>query len=177
MRFPTAATSLVFFCVTNLFAQEQSAPTPPEKPSLVGRMLHPFRATPTAPAYRDARLRGLVLAVELPPGPVKLSETRQLQVSVTLTNVGKRAVELDFPTEQRIEIYLRNSSDKILTRWSDNRAFAEAVATVLINPQERVEYVETIATRDLAPNKVFVAEVLFPAYPELNARRKFLTAP
>jgi hypothetical protein len=48
---------------------------------------------------------------------------------------------------------------------------------VLINPQERVEYNETIATRDLTPNKVFVAEVFFPAYPELQIRQKFLAVP
>jgi hypothetical protein len=48
---------------------------------------------------------------------------------------------------------------------------------VLINPQERVEYNETIATRDLSPNKVFVAEVFFPAYSELQIRQKFLAVP
>jgi len=34
-----------------------------------------------------------------------------------------------------------------------------------------------IATRDLTPNKVFIAEVFFPQYPELRIRQKFLTAP
>jgi hypothetical protein len=47
----------------------------------------------------------------------------------------------------------------------------------LINPQERIEYNETIATRDLTPNKVFIAEVFFPQYPELRIRQKFLAVP
>ena len=33
------------------------------------------------------------------------------------------------------------------------------------------------ATRELTRDKVFVAEVFFPEYPELRGRQKFLTAP
>ena len=84
---------------------------------------------------------------------------------------------LDFPTNQRIEIYLTSSEGNILTKWSDNHAIAEKPATILINPQERIEYNETIATRDLTPNKVFIAEVFFPQYPELRVRQKFLAVP
>ena len=47
----------------------------------------------------------------------------------------------------------------------------------MVNPGENVEYKETIATRELTPNKVFSAEVFFPQYPEINARQKFMTAP
>mgnify|MGYP003694405019 CR=1 FL=1 len=114
---------------------------------------------------------------ELPPEPVKLSEVRQLPVHVTLTNRGDRAVELSFPSEQRIEILLRDSTGRIVTRWSENRAFAEQVGTLLINPGEHVEYSETIATRELVPGKVFTVEVTMPAYPELDAQRKSITSP
>lgn len=156
-----------------LSAQEPS----PEKRSWFSRMLNPFGSSNAGPNYKDARLRGLVLELKLSPQPVKLSELRQLQVNTILTNASKRAVVLDFPTEQRFEIYLRNSSEAILTSWSDNHAFEEKPGTVLINPQEHVDYPATIATRDLSPNKVFIAEVFFPHYPELRIRQKFLTAP
>jgi hypothetical protein len=149
----------------------------PEKRSWFSRMLRPFSSSNAGPSYKDARLRGLVLELKLSPQPVKLSEVRQLQVHTMLSNVSKRAVVLDFPTEQRFEIYLRNSTEAILTSWSDNHAFEEKAGTVLINPQEHVDYPATIATRDLSPNKVFIAEVFFPHYPELRIRQKFLTAP
>jgi hypothetical protein len=84
---------------------------------------------------------------------------------------------LEFPTEQRIEIYLLSSTERVLTKWSDNHAFEEKPGTILINPQEHIEYNERIATRDLSPNTVFIAEVFFPRYPELHIRQKFLTAP
>jgi hypothetical protein len=156
-----------------LCAQE---PTP-EKRGWLSRLLHPFQSSNPAPEYKDSRLRGLLLELKLSPQPVKLSEVRQLQVGTMLSNVSKRAVVLDFPTEQRFEIYLRNSSEAILTIWSDNHAFEEKPGTVLINPAERVDYPTTIATRDLTPNKVFICEVFFPQYPELRVRQKFMTAP
>ena len=159
----------------NLSAQEPS-PTPEKRGGWFTRMLHPFQSNPV-PTYKDPRLRGLVLELKLSPQPVKLSEVRHLQVNLTITNVSKRAVVLDFPTEQRFEIYLRNSTDAILTTWTDNHAFADKAGTVLINPSERINYPETIATRDLTANKVFIAEVFFPQYPELRIRQKFLTAP
>jgi hypothetical protein len=94
-----------------------------------------------------------------------------------LANLSKRPVALDFPTNQRIEIYLMDSAGNVLTKWSDNHAIVERPVTILINPQERVEYNETIATRELTPNKVFIAEVILPQYPELRIRQKFLAVP
>jgi len=118
-----------------------------------------------------------MLDLHISPEMVKLSEVRQLEVKLILSNQAKRAVVLDFPSDQRIEIYLRNAADAVLTRWSENHAITPTAGTVLINPGEQVEYNETIATRDLTPNRVFTVEVFFPNYPELRARQKFLTAP
>ena len=176
---------MLFFAISaSAYGQQAAAQLPPpaeasptpEKRSWLGR-LNPFRRAEKLPEYKDQRLRGLVLSLELSPQPIKLSELRQMDVRVRLTNKGRRPVTLEFPNAQRIEIYLRNSSEKIVETWSDNHAFAEVVGTVLINPQESIEYAETIATRELTPNKVFIAEAFFPQYPELRIRQKFMTAP
>ncbi len=168
---------LIPFMVESLFGQDV-APTssPSRRRGWLGRILHPF-SPEVVPQYKDPRLRGLALDLQLTPQTVKLSEVRQLGVKVTLANLSKRPVALDFPTNQRIEIYLMDSAGEILAKWSDNHAIAEKAATILINPQERVEYSETIATRELTPNKVFIAEVFFPQYPELRIRQKFLAVP
>jgi Intracellular proteinase inhibitor len=42
-----------------------------------------------------------------------------------LTNQAKRAITLEFPTDQRIEIYLLSSAQDALTKWSENHAFNE----------------------------------------------------
>src|SRR5262249_32956675 len=126
----------------------ESAPAQ-EKRNWFSKMLHPFGPSQKIPEYRDPKIRGLLLSIDLPSEPAKLSEMRQRPVHVLLSNHGDRAVELVFPTEQRIEILLHDSSGHVVTRWSENRAFAEKPGTLLINPSEHVEYSETIATREL----------------------------
>ncbi len=168
---------LLLASCTLAFAQAPETSATPEKRSWLRRALNPFHSGERLPEYKDPRLAGLVLSLELSPQPVKLSEVRQLDVRLTVTNKGKRGSPLDFPNEQRIEIYLRNSTETVLTKWSDNHAFADEPGSVLINPGEHVDYMTTIATRELAPNKVFIVEVFFPNYPELRIRQKILTAP
>jgi Intracellular proteinase inhibitor len=166
---------LLLLLVADALAQS-STNTPPKR-GWLGRMLHPFGGNTRLPEYNDPRLRGLTMRLELSPQPIKLSEVRLLDVKVTLTNLSKRPIELRFPNEQRIEIYLLSSTERVLTKWSDNHAFADKPVSVLINPQEHIEYNERIATRDLTPNTVFIADVFFPRYPDLRIRQKFRTAP
>ena len=167
---------LTLTIVGSAFGQDVAPTATPHRRSWLGRILHPFAREPVL-QYNDPRLRGLALDLQITPQTVKLAEVRQLAVKVTLTNQSNRLVTLDFRSNQRIEIYLKNAAGQVLTKWSENHAIAEKPATVVINPQEHIEYDETIATRDLTPNKVFVAEVFFPAYPELRVRQKFLAVP
>jgi len=159
--------------------EDKPLPQPkPQKRSWFNRVLHPFGSPKrTSPEYQDVRLRGLVLDLQIAPATIRLSEVRQLEVRVIVTNIGKRAVELDFSNDQRVEILLRNAAETVLTRWSDNHAVTAKPGTVVINPGEHIEYNETIATRELTPNKVYTIEVFFPKFPELRIRQKFLTAP
>lgn len=192
----------IIFCVlllaaTGLRAQEarsettatpKPSPTPVPTPTpittttmqkrgLFGRVLHPFSSSEVLPKYENRKLRGLVLNLQVSPQPVRLSEIRQLEVKLTVTNFGNHMITLEFPTDQRIEVQLINSTDTILTKWSENHAFKETSGSVLIDPGEHIEYKENIATRDLTPGRVFTAEAFFPKYPELRIRQKFMTEP
>ena len=165
---------IMLFAVSSAVAQ---TPTPAER-GFFNRMLHPFGSTKTkAPKYQDPRLRGLLLDVQVPTEPVRLSEVRQLRVHVVLTNFGSNPVALDFPTSQRIDIQLLNPAGEVLTRWSENRAFTEEIGNFLVNPREQIVYNETIATRELQPGRVYSVEVFFPKYSELRGRQKSMTAP
>jgi intracellular proteinase inhibitor BsuPI len=179
MRQHVAYFILMVAVAARAFGEEAAPASTPHKRGWLGRILHPFSSGSTAPLpdYKDPKLRGLTLDMRVTPQTPKLSEIRQLDIKLILTNQSKRAIALDFPTNQRIEIYLMNTAETVLTKWSDNHAITEKPGTVLINPQEHVEYNETITTRDLTPNKVFVAEVFFPQYAELRIRQKFLTSP
>jgi hypothetical protein len=159
----------------NAVAQDRDSNA--ERRSWISRMLHPFGGSEQLPEYKDPQLRGLVLSLRLAPQPLRLSENRQMEVTIRLANRGKKPVTLEFPSTQRFEIYLLNAAGKVLTAWTDNHAFTDEPASIMINPQEHVEYAETIATRELAPNRVFTCEVYFPKYPELRVQQKFMTAP
>ncbi len=176
MRRTLVALLLLLVTATGAWAQGSEDATGPERRGWFSR-LNPFSRGEKLTEYTDPKLNGLVLTLEIVPQPIKLSEVRQMNVKITLTNKAKRPITLEFPDSQRFEIYLRNAADTILTTWSDNHAFAEVIGSVFINPQEHIEYNETIATRELTANKVFTAEVFFPKYPELRVRQKFLTAP
>jgi len=168
---------LIVFVTGTAVAQDVTpTPTPSRKRGWLSRILHPFSPN-VVPQYKDPRLRGLALDLQITPQTVKLSEVRQLSVKVTLANLSKRPATLDFPTTQRIEIYLMNSEGEVLTKWSENHAIGDKPGTILINSSERIEYNETISTRELTPNKVFIAEVFFPQFVELRIRQKFLTVP
>ena len=165
---------IALLVVSNATAQ---SPSPSER-SFFNRMLHPFAsAKKKAPKYQDPRLRGLLLQVQVPTEPIRLSEVRQLRVKSILSNVGNSPVSIDFPTSQRIDIQLLNPAGEVLTRWSENRAFTEEIGNLTINPREDIVYNETIATRELQPGRVYSVEVFFPKYPELRSRQKFMTAP
>ena len=168
---------LVVCVAVVMFGQDVApTPTPARKRGWLSRILHPFSPN-VLPQYKDPRLRGLALDLQIAPQTVKLSEVRQLNVKLSLANLSKRPVTLDFPTSQRIEIYLMDSAGEVLTKWSENHAIAAKPAVILINPSERIEYNETISTRELTPNKVFIAEVFFPQFLELRMRQKFLAVP
>ncbi|HWY39679.1 MAG TPA: BsuPI-related putative proteinase inhibitor [Chthoniobacterales bacterium] len=148
-----------------------------KKRGFFSRMMHPFSSSEVLPKYANRKLNGLILNLQVSPQPVRLSEVRQLEVKVNVSNLGDHLVTLEFPTDQRIEVQLINSGDTVLTKWSENHAIKETPGTVLVNPGEHIEYKESIATRDLTPGRVFTAEAFFPKYPELRIRQKFMTEP
>ncbi|PYJ73641.1 MAG: hypothetical protein DME72_05370 [Verrucomicrobia bacterium] len=80
---------LLFAIIGHSFAQETAPTATPHKRSWLARMLHPFSSEPI-PQYKDPRLRGLAVDLQITPQTVKLSETRQLGIKVTLINQSKR---------------------------------------------------------------------------------------
>src|SRR5947199_7505587 len=112
--------AVVLFVAAGMLRQDVApTPTPAQKRCWLSRILHPFSPN-VVPQYKDPRLRGLALDLQITPQTVKLSEVRQLSVKLTLANLSKRPVTLDFPTSQRIEIYRMDSAREVLNKWSEN---------------------------------------------------------
>src|SRR5919109_569677 len=131
MTRPAIIFSILFAASVGLLAQE-TAPEPSaiasatpvstatpittttmQKRGLIGRIFHPFSSSDVLPKYNDKRLRGLILDLQVSPQPVRLSEIRQMEVKLTMTNMGSHMIPLDFPTDQPIEIQLLNSADTV----------------------------------------------------------------
>lgn len=111
---------------------------------------------------------GLEMSLNLAPHPLSLSETRRIQVTLRLTNVSRRFVQLEFPTTQRIELLLRDKAGNTLAQWSEDQLFEPTPGVVGINPGEHLEYRAALATRDLYPGGSYTVTAFFPTRPDLK---------
>jgi hypothetical protein len=119
------------------------------------------------PVPQDLRSIAASLAVE-PPAP-KLAEVRLVKARLQLVNRGKRMVRLDFPTTQRIDVVVKDSTGKVVEEWSEYHRFEKEPGTVTINPGERLEYSASVATREMRPDQTFTIEAWMPSYDLLRA--------
>jgi hypothetical protein len=115
------------------------------------------------------KTRGLELNLRLAPNPVSLAETRQVEVTLRLTNRSSRFVQLEFPTTQRFEMLLRDAGGKTLVQWSEDQAFEPTPGVVGINPGEHLEYRASLSTRDLQPGGRYTVTAFFPSREDLKA--------
>ena len=140
-----------------------------EKPGMLSRVIGIFRSSEGQDVER--RWKQLILTMKLAPLPVKLGETRQLQVTLQLTNRSKKFVQLEFPTTQRIEVLVKRTDGKLVEQWSEDHSFSGEPSLVTINPGERLEYAVSVATRDMIAGEPFVVEAFFPNYEPLRVEQ------
>jgi hypothetical protein len=122
-------------------------------------------------ARGDAKAKDLALAMTLEPQPLKLSEAREMRVTLQLTNKSRRFVQLEFPTSQRVEVLVRNKTGRLVEQWSEDQRFTGEPTVVTINPGERLEYTATVATRDLAAGQTYTVEGFFPNFEALRTQK------
>ena len=74
------------------FCSRASAPRPAqEKRSWLGRVFHPFGSSEKIPEYKNPKLRGLVLAVELPAGSGQARRSRASSRSTSSSPIAATA--------------------------------------------------------------------------------------
>ena len=146
----------------------EEAPAPPPKPSLLSRMLHPFGGSKAKDKEQVTTFRQLEMGLIIDPNPVKLSDNRQMKVTLTLTNRGGKLAQLDFPTSQRVEVLLKTKDGKTIEQWSQDQSFNNEPTLVTINPKERLEYSVNVATRDMVPGQTYTVEGFFPNFDALR---------
>jgi hypothetical protein len=102
------------------------------------------------------------------PSNFSLDDRREVTVTYEVFNRTPKLVKLDFPTSQRIEILVRDGNGKVIEKWSDDRAFQDVSGVVMINPGERIQYEERIATRDMQPGQSYTIEASLANNPEFT---------
>lgn len=116
------------------------------------------------PQWKD-----LKLVLEVKPANPSLTEVQRLDVAIRLTNEGRKLVQLEFPTSQRIEVLVKNAAGKSILKWSEDQPVSDEPTLVTLNPGERLEYVAAIATRDMVPDQRYTIDGFFPRYEQLRA--------
>ena len=122
-------------------------------------ILPPMRGGAAMPPPEEATLT-------VQPESPKLGETRELNVVYSVRNNSKRMTRLEFPTDQRIEILTKNPSGGVVDRWSDDRAFRPREGVVVLNPNERIEFIEKVSTRDMRAGETYTIEAKLATQPE-----------
>lgn len=164
----------VFAASGSAFADSGASPTP----SVMDKTLELLHLKHAPGPKSPPDIHGdIELKLDLAPAVIKLSDTRQVQVTVSLINRSKKNyVHLDFPTSQRIEILVRDSTGKVVDTWSEDQSFTNDPATIAVNPGERLEYNASVATREMSAGQPFLIEVSFPNYPDLKIAQRVIPA-
>jgi intracellular proteinase inhibitor BsuPI len=102
------------------------------------------------------------------PDPVKLSDARSLEVRIQLINRMKKTQNLLFDTGREYDFVLRDASGKKLVQWSDDQPANPNPGYVIINPNERSEFVGTISTRDMVAGRSYVLEAMIVGYDKMR---------
>lgn len=92
---------------------------------------------------------GISITADYAPKPARAGTGKTMTVTVAIVNNSKGQVSLANETGQRIEILLRQPGGAVLTRWSESRSFDSRLTSTMINPGERIEFVEKVSTREL----------------------------
>jgi Intracellular proteinase inhibitor len=111
---------------------------------------------------------GLEMRLLISPEPIKLSETRSLEARIQLINRTKKSQNLLFDTGREYDFILRDASGKKLVQWSDDQPANPNPGYVIINPNERSEFVGSISTRDMVPGRSYVLEALIVGYDKMR---------
>jgi hypothetical protein len=118
--------------------------------------------------------RNLAMALTLDPPQVKLPETRAVRVALAVVNKGSTAVQLHFPTTQRIEVLLKTEDGKVISKWSEDQKVDQEQGFLVINPEERLEYSANVSTREMTAGRSYIIEAYFPNFDELRASKSLM---
>lgn len=167
MKFRISVLLLIMALPLVLLAAEEATPATP-KPTILKRWMRTFGLAKDPSTTTATGLKGLEIGVQVDPPAVNVTEVKQMKVYVRLVNRGKKMVQLDFPSSQRVEVLLKDKDGKTVEQWSEDQAFTNEPSMVTINSGERIEYLVSMSTRDMMLGQTYTVDAFFPNFEQLR---------
>jgi hypothetical protein len=108
------------------------------------------------------------MRLNITPQVIKLSDTHSLGARLQLINRRKKPVNLIFNDSRHYDFILRDAGGRKLAQWSDDQPVNQTPGYVIINPNERAEFVGNISTRDMVAGRTYTLEGLVVGYDNLR---------
>jgi hypothetical protein len=125
-------------------------------------------------------------AVEISPNPLSIKALKaiapnpSIKITFSVHNHGKKTYTLSFPTAQRWDFRIVNAAGTAIYVYSDNCEFEKAVGTSMVNPDDKLVYVETVDFNDLdeplAPG-TYTVQTVMANYPEMHGQTQLTVQP
>ncbi len=124
--------------------------------------------------------------VEVSPNPLSLKAVKaggpnpSIKITFSVHNHAKKTYTLSFPTTQRWDFRIINSSGGVVYTYTDDHAFLQTVGTSMVNNDDKLAYSENVdfddMTLPLTPG-TYTVQALLANYPEINAQVQLTVQP
>ncbi|RDX36416.1 hypothetical protein DZA50_04965 [Kangiella sp. HD9-110m-PIT-SAG07] len=92
---------------------------------------------------------GIELSAQFPAETVMLNKEEAIEASITLINHSDEPIKLDFTSGQTFEIYLYDDQDTLVSLWSSDMMFTQALHSMEIKPGGAERFGGELALKDL----------------------------
>jgi Intracellular proteinase inhibitor len=115
--------------------------------------------------------------LKITPEDFSLKDRHELDTAYTVRNNSGKMMRLEFSTSQRVELLTEDVNGKVVNKWSDERGFVPEEGLVIINPKERIEYNESIVTREMKPKETYTIKADVVGYPDYTVTHSVTPSP
>ena len=92
---------------------------------------------------------GIELSAQFPAETVMLNNQNTIEASITLINHSDETITLDFTSGQTFEIYLYDDNEQLVSLWSSDMMFTQALHSMEFKPGEAERFGGALDLKDL----------------------------
>jgi hypothetical protein len=124
--------------------------------------------------------------VEISPDPVSLKTVKaatpnpSLKITFSVHNHASKTYTLSFPTAQRWDFRIIDSTGTAIYIYSDNCEFEQKVGQSMVNNDDKLVYTETVDFDDLSHSLepgTYTVQAVLANYPEMHAQAQITVQP